>query len=115
MAPTTLLGMKTSTCPYGRVPELHGYPLNITDLATHLEGTAYVSRQSVHNVAAIRKAKSAIKKAFENSMNGIGSNLVEIVSTCSTGWKKTPVEANEWMEKNMFEFYQLGDLKDIKQ
>ena len=62
MAPTTLVGMKTSTCPYGRDPELHGYPLNITELATHLEGTAYVTRQSVHNVMAIRKAKAAIKK-----------------------------------------------------
>ncbi len=112
MAPTTLVGMKTSTCPYGRDPKLHGYPLNITDLATHLEGTAYVSRQSVHNVAAIRKAKASIKKAFINSMNGIGSNLVEIVSTCSTGWKKSPVESNKWMEENMFKFYQIGDLKD---
>lgn len=114
MAPTTLVGMKTSTCPYGRDPELHGYPLNITELATHLEGTAYVTRQSVHNVMAIRKAKAAIKKAFTNSMNGIGSNLVEIVSTCSTGWKKSPVEANKWMEDNMFKFYQIGDLKDIR-
>ena len=86
MAPTTLLGMKTSTCPYGRQPDLHGYPLNITDLAASLEGTAYVTRQSVHNVAAVLKAKKAIRHAFENSMNGIGSNLVEIVSTCSTGW-----------------------------
>jgi 2-oxoglutarate ferredoxin oxidoreductase subunit beta len=114
MAPTTLVGMKTSTCPYGRDPELHGYPLNITELATHLEGTAYVTRQSVHNVMAIRKAKAAIKKAFTNSMNGIGSNLVEIVSTCSTGWKKSPVEANKWMEDNMFKFYQIGDLKDVR-
>ena len=112
MAPTTLVGMKTSTCPYGRDPQLHGYPLNITDLATHLEGTAFVSRQSVHNVAAIRKAKAAIRKAFTNYMKGIGSNLVEIVSTCSTGWKKTPLEANKWMEENLFNFYQLGDLKD---
>jgi len=114
MAPTTLVGMKTSTCPYGRDPKLHGYPLNITDLATHLEGTAYVSRQSVHNVVAIRKAKAAIKKAFTYSMSGVGSNLVEIVSTCSTGWKKSPVEANKWMEDNMFKYYQIGDLKDIK-
>ena len=114
MAPTTLVGMKTSTCPYGRDPELNGYPVNITEMATHLEGTAYVTRQSVHNVMAIRKAKAAIKKAFTNSMNGIGSNLVEIVSTCSTGWKKSPVEANKWMEDNMFKFYQIGDLKDVR-
>ena len=114
MAPTTLVGMKTSTCPYGRDPKLHGYPLNITDLAVNLEGTAFVSRQSVHNVAAIVKAKKAIKHAFQNSIDGIGSNLVEIVSTCSSGWKKNPVQANKWMEENMFKFYQIGDLKDLK-
>lgn len=113
MAPTTLLGMKTSTCPYGRDPQLHGYPLNITDLAASLEGTAFVSRQSVETVGAIRKAKKAIRHAFENSMNGKGSNLVEIVSTCNSGWKTSPVKANKWMEENMFKYYHLGDLKDI--
>ncbi len=113
MAPTTLVGMKTSTCPYGRDVSIHGYPLNITDMAASLQGTAYVTRQSVENVAAIRKAKKAIRHAFENSMNGKGSNLVEIVSTCSSGWKMTPEQANKWMEENMFKFYNIGDLKDI--
>ena len=113
MAPTTLVGMKTATCPYGRDVKLHGYPLNITDHAAGLEGTAYVTRQSVHTVSAVRKAKKAIRKAFENSINGKGSNLVEIVSTCSSGWKTIPVKANQWMEENMFKFYKLGDLKDI--
>lgn len=113
MAPTTLIGMKTATCPYGRDIKLHGYPLNITQLAASLDGTAYVTRQSVHSVAAIRKAKKAIRHAFENSMNGIGSNLIEIVSTCNAGWKMTPEKANEWMEKNMFGIYQPGDIKDV--
>ena len=113
MAPTTLMGMKTSTCPYGRQADLHGYPLNITDLAAQLEGTAFVSRQSVETVGAILKAKKAIRHAFENSMNGIGSNLVEIVSTCSSGWKTSPVQANKWMEENMFKYYHIGDIKDI--
>ena len=112
MAPTTLMGQKTSTCPYGRQADLHGYPLHITDIAATLEGTCYVSRQSVHSVAAIRKAKAAIRKAFENSMAGRGSNLVEIVSTCSSGWKLTPVEANKWMNEHMFPYYPIGDLKD---
>jgi 2-oxoglutarate ferredoxin oxidoreductase subunit beta len=112
MAPTTLIGMKTATCPYGRDVELHGYPLNITDMAAGLPGTAYVTRQSVETVGAIRKAKKAIRHAFENSMNGKGSNLVEIVSTCSSGWKTTPVKANKWMEENMFKYYRIGDLKD---
>lgn len=112
MAPTTLIGMKTSTCPYGRDAAIHGYPLNITDIAATLQGTAYVTRQSVENVAAIKKAKKAIKHAFENSMNRKGSNLVEIVSTCSSGWKMSPEKANKWMEENMFKFYNIGDLKD---
>ena len=112
MAPTTLVGMKTATCPYGRNPEIHGYPLKMTEIAATLQGTCYVTRQSVHTVAAIRKAKKAIRKAFENSMQGKGSSLVEIVSTCSSGWKMTPEAANKWMEEHMFPFYPLGDLKD---
>ena len=112
MAPTTLLGQKTATCPYGRDAELHGYPLNITDLASRLEGTCYVTRQSVETVPAIHKAKKAIRKAFEASMRGLGSSLVEIVSTCNSGWKMTPLKANEWMEQHMFEKYPKGDLKD---
>ena len=112
MAPTTLLGMKTVTCPYGRVPELHGYPLKMADIAAGLQGTCYVTRQSVQSVATILKAKKAIRKAFEYSMQGKGSNLVEIVSTCNTNWRMSPDKANKWMEENMVPFYPLGDLKD---
>ncbi|MBR3284374.1 MAG: 2-oxoglutarate oxidoreductase, partial [Alloprevotella sp.] len=111
MAPTTLLGMKNATCPYGRDPQLHGYPLKITEIAAQLEGTAYVTRQSVHSPLAIRRCKKAIRKAFENSMAGLGSNLIEVVSTCSSGWKMSPVKANQWMEEHMFDFYKVGDLK----
>ena len=114
MAPTTLMGMKTSTCPYGRQADLHGFPLKITEIAASLEGTCYVTRQAVDKVAYIRRAKAALRKAFEMSMQGKGSSLVEIVSTCSAGWKKTPEEANQWMEDNMFPYYKLGDLKEIK-
>ena len=112
MAPTTLIGQKTSTCPYGRQADLHGYPLKMTELAVQLEGTCYVTRQSVESVAAIRGAKKAIRKAFEASMAGKGSSLVEIVSTCNSGWKLSPVQANEWMKEHMFKFYPKGDLKD---
>ena len=85
MAPTTLIGQKTSTCPYG---------------------------QSVESVASINKAKKALRKAFEASMAGKGSSLVEFVSTCNSGWKLSPAKANEWMKENMFPFYPKGDLKD---
>lgn len=113
MAPTTLLGMKTSTTPYGRNVELNGYPLNITEILATLRGTCYVTRQSVHTPASVRKTKAAIIKAIKNSMASKGTSLVEIVSTCSSGWKQTPVESNEWMVKNMFEKYPLGDIKDL--
>ena len=107
-----LIGQKTSTCPYGRDPEIHGYPLKMADIAAQLEGTCYVTRQSVESVASINKAKKALRKAFEASMAGKGSSLVEFVSTCNSGWKLTPAKANEWMKENMFPFYPKGDLKD---
>ncbi|HPC26066.1 MAG TPA: thiamine pyrophosphate-dependent enzyme [Paludibacteraceae bacterium] len=113
MAPTTLEGMVTSTTPYGRNIALNGYPLNITNLLAQLPGTCYVTRQSVHTVATVRKTKKAIQKAFENSMMNKGTSVVEVVSTCNSGWKMTPEQANEWMEKNMFPEYPLGDLKNI--
>lgn len=112
MAPTTLEGMVTSTCPYGRNVELNGYPLKISNLVAQLDGACYVTRQSVHTPAAVRKAKKAIRQAFENSMNRKGASLVEIVSTCNSGWKLTPAQANQWMEQHMFEKYPMGDLKN---
>ncbi len=112
MAPTTLLGMPTSTTPNGRDAQLHGYPLKITELIALLPGAAYVTRQSVQTPAAVRKAKSAIKKGFQNQAKNIGTSFIEIVSTCSSGWKLNPVQSNKWMENHMFPFYPLGDLKD---
>jgi 2-oxoglutarate ferredoxin oxidoreductase subunit beta len=112
MAPTTLEGMKSSTCPLGRNISLNGYPLKITDLVAMLEGTCYVTRQSVHTASSVKKTKRAIRKGFENSMLGKGTSFVEIVATCNSGWKMTPYESNQWMEENMFKFYPIGDLKD---
>lgn len=112
MAPTTLLGQVTATTPYGRDAKLNGYPLKITELIAQLEGTCYVTRQSVQNPGAVRKAKRAIRKAFENSMMEKGTSFVEVVSTCNSGWKTSPVAANKWMEENMFPEYPLGDMKD---
>ena len=112
MAPTTLLGMKTSTTPYGRRADLNGYPLAITGLMAQLDGTCYVTRQSVETPAAVRKAKAAIRKAFENSLQGKGTSVIEIVSTCNSGWKMSPADANKWMEENMFKKYPIGDLKN---
>ena len=112
MAPTTLEGMVTATTPYGRDIELNGHPLKITDLLALLPGTCLVTRQSVQTPAAVRKTKKMLIKAFENAMAGKGTSLVEVVSTCSSGWKTTPEKANKWMEENMFPAYPLGDLKN---
>jgi len=112
MAPTTLLDMKTSTCPYGRDVALNGYPIKISDLLAQLDGTCLVTRQSVHTAAAVRKAKRMLRKAFDNSMAGKGTSVVEFVSNCPSGWKLTPDQANQWLVNNMFPKYPLGDLKD---
>ena len=112
MAPTTLIGQKTATCPYGRDPKLHGYPLKMPEIAAQLQGTCYVTRQCVDTVGHINKAKKAIRKAFEASMAGKGSCLVEITSTCNSGWKLSPQKAYGWMNENMIPFYPQGDLKD---
>lgn len=112
MAPTTLIDMKTSTCPYGRNVALNGYPLKISDLLAQLEGTCLVTREAVHTAPAIKRAKKMLRKAFENSMAGKGTSIVEVVSTCASGWKMTPDQANKWMIENMTPMYPLGILKD---
>jgi len=111
MAPTTLEGMHTSTSPYGREIKNMGSPLKITELIANLPGVYYVTRQSVHTHKHVRKAKKAIRTAFENTRLKKGLSFVEIVSNCNSGWKMTPNEANIWMEENMFSYFPLGDIK----
>ncbi|MEA3479040.1 MAG: thiamine pyrophosphate-dependent enzyme [Bacteroidota bacterium] len=112
MAPTTLPGMKSSTSPYGRDVLTMGNPLKITELVAELPGTHFVTRQAVHSPGAVRKAKKAIRKAFDYQMaNKLGTCFIEIVSNCNSGWKMTPVQANQWMVDNMFPFYPMGDIK----
>lgn len=111
MAPTTLPGMASSTSPYGREIETMGHPLQIADMISKLSGTYYITRQSVHTPANVRKCKRAIQKAFEYQKLNKGLSFVEIVSNCNSGWKMRPVKSNEWMEENMFPAYPLGDIK----
>ena len=111
MAPTTIPEMKTSTSPRGRDVKSMGYNLNIIELISLLEGTYFVTRQSVHTAAAVRKTKRAIRTAFENQKLKKGTSFVEVVTSCSAGWKMTPIKANQWMEENMFPYYPVGDVK----
>lgn len=113
MAPTTLDHMKTATSPEGRDVSTMGNPLKISDMLALLDGVCLATRQSVHTAAAVKKAKRMIKLAFENAMAGKGTSVVEIVSTCNSGWKMTPAASNDWMVENMFPVYPLGDLKNI--
>ena len=111
MAPTTLIGMKSSTSPFGRDAQTMGSPLKMTELVAQLPGTYFVTRQSVHKPANVRKAKRSLKKALEYQKLNKGTCFVEIVSNCPSNWKMTPVQSNKWMEENMFPFYPLGDIK----
>ena len=111
MAPTSIAGMKTSTSPYGREVVSMGSPIDMTQLVAQLPGTYYVTRQAVHTPNHVRKAKKALKIAIENQKLKKGLSFVEIVSNCNSGWKLTPVQANKWMEENMFPNYPLGDIK----
>jgi 2-oxoglutarate ferredoxin oxidoreductase subunit beta len=111
MAPTTLPGMKTTSSPYGRDVELAGFPIRMAEMLSTMDGASYIVRRSLHKPAEIRKAKKAIRTAFEAQDRGLGFSLVELLSTCPTNWKITPVEAMQWLEDNMLPVYPLGDYK----
>ena len=111
MAPTTLLGMKTSTTPEGRTAETQGFPLKITELISMLPGSFFVTRQSVHTPNAVRRLKKALTNALQHQRERKGYCLIEVVSNCPSGWKMTPLQSNAWMEQTMFPMYPLGDLK----
>lgn len=111
MAPTTLEDMKTVTSPYGRDVHSVGYPLRITEMIAPLNGVYNCSRHSVHTAAAVRKFKKAVTKGIKDVMDGKGLSFIEVVSSCNSGWKMTPVAANKWMEENLFEYFKPGDIK----
>ena len=112
MAPTSLPGQVTQTSPYGRDTNHCGFPVKVCEMLSELEGPEYLERVAVNNVKNIKKAKAAIKKAFENQINGKGFSLVEVVSTCPTNWGMTPSDALKWVDDNMIPYYPLGVYKD---
>ena len=112
MAPTSLPGQVTQTSPYGRDVKTAGYPIRVCEMLSQLEGPEYLERVTVNNVKNIKNAKKAIKKAFENQINGKGFSLIEVVSTCPTNWGMTPQKALEWVDTNMLPYYPLGVYKD---
>ncbi|PLV60490.1 thiamine pyrophosphate-dependent enzyme [Thermotoga sp. KOL6] len=112
MAPTTLLGQKTTTTPYGRNPENDGYPFHVSEILSTLPGVAYLERVTVSTPQNIRNAKKAIRKAFIAQIKGVGFGLVEVLSTCPTNWGMSPVEAQKWLLENMTKEYPLGVFVD---
>ncbi len=112
MAPTSLLGQVTQTSPYGRDAATQGYPIRVCEMLATLDGPAYLERVTVNNVKQVKNAKRAIKKAFENQVNGKGFSLVEVLSACPTNWGMTPQNALKWIDEKMIPQYPLGVFKD---
>ena len=113
LGPTTMLGQVTTTSPTGRNVEYYGYPIKIAEHVALCDGTAFSARVSLDSIPNIRKAKQAIKKAFEVQLQGLGLGFVEILSSCSTNWKMTPEQAHERIRTQMSEIFKPGVYKDV--
>jgi len=113
MAPTTLPNQVTQTSPYGRDVATAGYPVKVCEMLSTLSGTAYAERVAVSNPGRVRKAKSAIKKAFQCQLDNKGFSIVEILSTCPVYWGMPPKEALDWIEEKLVPNYPLGVYKDV--
>ena len=112
MAPTTLVGMKATTAPQGRDPKEHGYPMHMCEILNQLTAPYYLERTSCNNPANLNKTKAAIKKAFQNQLDGKGFSMVEIVTSCPTNWGLDPIEALDFLENNMLKEFPLGVVRD---
>ena len=113
MAPTTLVGQRATTCQSGRDPEINGFAIRIAEMLATLKGAVYVERVTVDTPAHVRKAKKAIKRAFQVQLAGLGFSIVEVLSTCPTNWGKTPVDALQRLRDEMIPYYPLGNFKDV--
>jgi 2-oxoglutarate ferredoxin oxidoreductase subunit beta len=112
MAPTTMLGQKTTTSPYGREYSSDGYPIRMAEMLATLEGAAFVARVAVNKPKNVIAAKKVIKKAFKMQIDGIGFSFVEVVSTCPTNWRMTPKEAAWRVEEELLPYFPLGVFKE---
>jgi 2-oxoisovalerate ferredoxin oxidoreductase beta subunit len=112
MAPTTLIGQKTSTTPLGRMARNEGYPLRMCELLATLEAPVYIERVAIADAKSVMRARKAIRKAIQNQIEGKGFSLVEVLSPCPTGWRMTPSESKKWVMEVMSKYFQLGVYKD---
>jgi 2-oxoglutarate ferredoxin oxidoreductase subunit beta len=111
MAPTTLVGQKTTSSPAGRDPAVTGYPLRVSELVSQLPGAAYIVRRSLHDATNIRKAKKAILTALQVQLRGLGFGMVELLSSCPTNWGLTPEESLRWIKDHLLPYFPVGDYK----
>lgn len=111
MAPTTLIGQKSTTGVEGRKPEISGMPLRVAEMLATIDGAVFVERVALNSPANVRKAKKAIEKAFDVQEKRLGFSFVEILSTCPTNWGLAPADALQWLKENMIPYYPLGNLK----
>ena len=112
MAPTTLIGMKASTAPFGRNAKDHGYPMHMCEILNQLTAPVYLVRTSCNNPQNVMKTKNAIKKAFKNQLEGKGFSMVEIVTSCPTNWGLDPLKCLDYIEEKMLPEYPLGVIRD---
>ena len=112
MAPTTLVGMKASTAPHGRDPKEHGYPLHMCEILDQLTAPVYLARTSCNSPQNVVKTKKAIKKAFQNQLDGRGFSMVEVVTSCPTNWGMDALHALDFLEEKMFQEFPLGVIRD---
>ena len=114
MSPTTLLGQKATTAPFGRRKEDAGSPVKMCELLSSIEGAAYVERVAAYDIPHINQAKKAIKHAFELQQKGVGLTFIEVLAACPTNWGKSPIDANKWLKENMEAYYPLGKFRDVE-
>lgn len=112
MAPTTLLGQQTTTSPYGRNFQTEGYPIKMAEMLATLEGVSYSTRVALHSPKHVNQAKKAVKKAFQMQIDGMGFSMVEMLSTCNTNWRVSPIEALDVIEQQMIPYFPLGVFKE---
>ncbi|HHT20729.1 MAG TPA: 2-oxoglutarate oxidoreductase [Tissierellia bacterium] len=115
MAPTTMIGQRTTTSPYGRDAATTGMPIKISEMLAQVPGATFVERVAVNTPGNVRKAKKAIKRAFELQLAGKGFGIIEVLSTCPTNWGLDPVKALRWLEDNLMVYYPLGNFRDYQE
>ena len=113
MAPTTLLGQKTTTTPDGRDPESAGFPIHIAEFFSNLKGISYSARCAVNTPANYNKARKALKTAFQKQVDGVGYSIVEFLSACPGSWKLSPQDAMKRIADEMIAEYPLGEFKNV--